>query len=303
MGRNRKKVGKRETQKQKYLAIDELSNHYSKRALCRIYDIPNSSYYDWVGRKDKVNEEDKWIQETILNFHELFNHILGYRRMTVFINKIHHKHYNVKRIRRHMRLLGISSAIRRKKTNYIRHKPEQTAENILNRDFTSSKPNEKWLTDITEFKIIGSSRKLYLSAIIDLFDNSIVAYRMGMSNNNHLVFKTFDDALKRFPNAQKILFHSDRGFQYTNRKFKKKLDNNCFIQSMSRVGKCIDNGPMESFWGTLKSEMYHLNKFYSFDQLRISIEEYIIFYNKQRFQPILKGLTPIQYRRQALSLR
>jgi len=259
-----------------------------------------SSYNKWLNRKDKVNEEDKWIQEQILEFHELFKHILGYRRMTLFINTVFGTTYNIKRIRRHMRLLGVSSAIRRKKKNYLRYKPEQVGENVLNREFAASNPNEKWLTDVTEFKIIGSTKKLYLSAIIDLYDNSIVAYRMGLSNNNNLVFKTFDDAIKKYPDTKKILFHSDRGFQYTNRVFKRKLDDQKFIQSMSRVGKCIDNGPMEGFWGTLKCEMYKLNKFYSIEKLKMAIEEYISFYNNQRYQPVLKGLTPLQFRNQAL---
>lgn len=126
--------------------------------------------------------------------------------MTLFINRTYERQYNVKRIRRHMRDLGVSSAIRRKKKNYLRYKPEQVGENILNREFTASKPNEKWLTDVTEYKIIGSTKKLYLSAILDLYDNSIVAYRMGLSNNNDLVFKTFDDAIKAYPNV--IRFYS-----------------------------------------------------------------------------------------------
>ena len=259
-----------------------------------------SSYYKWLKRKDKINEEDTWIQEQILKFHELLNHILGYRRMTLFINRVYGTTYNRKRIRRHMRLLGVSSAIRRKKKNYLRYKPEQVGENVLNREFKSTYPNEKWLTDVTEFKIIGSTKKLHLSAIIDLYDNSIIAYRMGLSNNNNLVFKTFDDAIEKHPEIKKVLFHSDRGFQYTNRVFKKKLDDQKFIQSMSRVGKCIDNGPMEGFWGTLKCEMYKLNKFYSIGKLKMAIEEYILFYNNQRFQPVLKGLTPMEYRNQAL---
>lgn len=258
-----------------------------------------SSYYKWLERKDNVNEEDENIQAHILKFHDLFNHILGYRRMTLFINIVYKTTYNVKRIRRHMRLLGVSSAIRRKKTNYLRYKPEHVGNNVLNRDFTANGPNEKWLTDVTEFKLCGSTKKLYLSAIIDLYDNSIVTYKMGASNNNHLVFKTFDQAIKKYPDTKEILFHSDRGFQYTNQVFKKKLDDQRFIQSMSRVGKCIDNGPMEAFWGTLKCEMYKLNKFYSIDQLKMAIEEYILFYNNQRYQPVLKGLTPMQYRNQA----
>ena len=260
-----------------------------------------SSYYKWLHRKEEVNQEDEWIKDTILNFHVLFNGILGYGRMTLFINRIYEMGYNIKRIHRHMRELGVTSAIRRKKKNYLRYKPEQVGKNVLNREFIATKPNEKWLTDVTEYKIIGSQKKLYLSAILDLYDNSIIAYRTGTSNNNNLVFNTFDDAIKAHPECEDILFHSDRGFQYTNRVFKRKLDDNKFIQSMSRVGRCIDNGPMEAFWGVMEVEMYKLNKFYSIEQLKMAIEEYIIFYNNHRYQPVLKGLTPMELRNQALT--
>jgi len=272
------------------------------KLLCDYYEMNRSSYYKWLDRKNEVNKEDEWIKETILNFHDLLNGILGYRRMTLFINRTYEVKYNIKRIRRHMRDLGVSSAIRRKKKNYLSYKPEQVGQNVLNREFTASNPNEKWLTDVTEYKIIGSTRKLYLSAILDLYDNSIVAYRMGTSNNNNLVFNTFDDAIKSHPKCEKILFHSDRGFQYTNRVFKKKLDDKKFIQSMSRVNRCIDNGPMEAFFGVMEVEMYKLNKFYSIDQLKMAIEEYIKFYNNHRYQPVLKGLTPMELRSQALTL-
>ena len=148
----------------------------------------------------------------------------------------------------------MKSVIRRKRANYIKSTPEITADNILNRNFVAEKLNEKWLTDVTELKY-GNSGKMYLSAILDLKDKSIVSYVIGHSNNNKLAFDTFDAAIQKYPNA-KPLFHSDRGFQYTSKVFKTKLDVQGMTQSMSRVGRCIDNGPMEAFWGTLKAEMY-----------------------------------------------
>ena len=156
----------------------------------------------------------------------------------------------------------------KKKYNYIKSTPEVTAENILNRDFHADKPNEKWLTDVTEFKYyVGTEvKKLYLSAVLDLYDRRIVAYRIWESNNNQLVFDTFDDAVAGNPNAHP-LFHSDRGFQYTSKIFHAKLEKAHMRQSMSRVGRCIDNGPMEGFWGLLKSEMYYLHKFTSAEEL------------------------------------
>ncbi len=197
-------------------------------------------------------------------------------------------------------MMGISAVIRRKRKGYKKSTPEVTAENVLNREFSAEKSNEKWLTDVTEFKMIGTQTKLYLSAIIDLYDKRVVSYYMSTSNNNQLVFKTFDLAIKSNPNAKPI-FHSDRGYQYTSKIFKNKLEQQGMTQSMSRVGRCIDNGPMEGFWGTLKAEMYYLHQFHDINELKSSIIKYIKFYNEQRFQAKLKGLTPIEYRNQALS--
>lgn len=168
----------------------------------------------------------------------------------------------------------------------------------MNRDFKTDKPNEKWLADVTEFKIMDGT-KVYLSAILNLGDNSIVSYVVATSNNNKLVFDTWELAVTSNPKA-KSLFHSDRGFQYTHKDFKARLDKQHAIQSMSRVGRCIDNGPMEGFWGILKSEMYYLNKFNSFEELKIAIDDYIKFYNEVRIQKKLNGLAPLEYRSQAM---
>lgn len=208
------------------------------------------------------------------------------------------KKYNHKRIYRLMKSINMKSVIRKKKKNYTPSTPQITAENILNRNFKADKSNQKWLTDVTEFKLTNG-QKTYLSAILDLGDKSIVSYVLGHSNNNQLVFETFDLAVATNPDA-KPLFHSDRGFQYTNKQFKNKLNKISAIQSMSRVSRCIDNGPMEGFWGIIKSEMYYLQKFHTFDELKLAIDEYIEFYNFRRLQKNLKGLTPIEYRNQTL---
>ena len=198
-----------------------------------------------------------------------------------------------------MKSIKLTAVIRRKRKRYIQSTPQTTAENILNRKFVANKPNEKWLTDVTEFKLTNGS-KAYLSAILDLADNSIVSYVIGRSNNNKLVFDTLDKAIESNPNASP-LFHSDRGFQYTSKTFKNKLNQINATQSMSRVGRCIDNGPMEGFWGTLKSEMYYLKKFDRFEELEQAIDEYIEFYNTKRLQKKLKGMAPLEYRSHTLA--
>jgi len=192
--------------------------------------------------------------------------IYGYRRMTMNINRKLNKQYNHKRIYRLMQSANMRSVIRKKRKSYIPSTPQITAENVLNRNFSAEKSNQKWLTDVTEFKL---------------------------TNGN------FDLAVASNPDA-KPLFHSDRGFQYTNRQFKNKLESISAIQSMSRISRCIDNGPMEGFWGIIKSEMYYLQKFHTFEDLKRAVDEYIYFYNTKRLQKNLKGLTPMEYRNQTL---
>jgi len=131
--------------------------------------------------------------------------------MKIFINKLNHNSFSEGYIHILMNVLGITARIRIKKVNRIRVKPKYTKENILSRDFSAGVPNEKWLTDVTEFSIPGDSRKLYLSAFMDIYDNSIFEYDFSFKNNNHLVFSMFDKAVKKYPDARPI-FHSDRRF-------------------------------------------------------------------------------------------
>ena len=229
--------------------------------------------------------------------YEKVNGIYGYRRITMNLKRTLSKPINHKRVHRLMKIAGIQAVIRQKQKRYQPSTPQHVAENVLNRDFHADQPNEKWLTDVTEMKY-GTSQKAYLSAILDLYDGSIVSYVFGPSNNNPLVFKTLDIALDTNPGATPLL-HSDRGFQYTSPTFKRKLEKAEIVQSMSRVGRCIDNGPMEAFWGTLKCERYYLNKYSTYEELKKDIEEYIKFYNNERLQKRLNGLSPLEYRAKA----
>lgn len=238
--------------------------------------------------------QDNELAQLITEYNESYNGILGYRRMRLYINILNQTTYSEKYIHRLMKVLRIRARIRRKHSNYVKTKPEQVGENILHRNFDAQWKNQKWCTDVTEFKVPRQKQKLYLSAIIDLYDRSIVSYVLSNHNNNKLVFDTFHKAIGLYPNA-KPLFHSDRGFQYTSKQFKIMLDNSGMIQSMSRVGRCIDNGPMEGFWGTLKSEMFYGINYDDEASLNEAITKYIKFYNNERFQGKLKGMTPNQF--------
>ncbi|WP_371877746.1 IS3 family transposase [Paenibacillus plantiphilus] len=283
-----------------YLAIQAVqqAESLSIQVLCEVAEIPRSSYYKWLNRIPSTREtENKALTEVMMALYEKVEGIFGYRQLPLHMRRQTQKSMNHKRVQRLMKIKGIQSVIRRKKKKYERSTPQQVAENVLNREFQAEAPNEKWLTDVTEFKY-GNSQKAYLSAILDLHDKSIVSYVFGHSNNNPLVFETLKLALISVSESKPLL-HSDRGFQYTSLRFKEMLDKAELKQSMSRVGCCIDNGPMESFWGTLKCEKYYLHTYQTFEQLKSDIDDYIHFYNYERLQAKLNGLSPMEFRTKA----
>lgn len=221
----------------------------------------------------------------------------GYRRIRDDLERYHNTKVNDKRVLRICRKRNIKSTIKYINNGCTKQSanPQHIAENILNREFVANAPNEKWLTDVTEFHYyIGIEKhKVYLSAILDLYDRRIVSYIIRDHNNNPLVFDTFDAAVEANPEAHP-LFHSDRGFQYTNKTFHSKLESAGMTQSMSRVAKCIDNGPMEGFWGIIKRERYYGKRFTSRESIVEMIENYIRYYNNKRLQRNLGVLTPIE---------
>lgn len=289
----------------KYLAIKYFyeTKIWSINWMCKVLNISRASYYKWLHREVPQQElENIELARLIKEYDERFNHILGYRRMTSWINHFNQTNYSKKRVHRIMQKLGIHSVIRKKKNKYISVKPETIEENILQRDFYATEPNQKWVTDITEFKVPREKKKIYLSAILDLYDRYPVAYVLSSRNDNKLVFKTFDKAIKDNPLAKPI-FHSDRGFQYTSKVFQRKLKEQEMKQSMSRVGHCIDNGPVEGFWGIIKSEMYQMYEIADEESLRYAINDYMRFYSEERLQDRFNCKTPLEVRTEALSIK
>ena len=221
----------------------------------------------------------------------------GYRRINDDLARDYDVHISDKRALKICRKKQIKSTIKYSNNGCTRSEkdPQSIAENILNRNFSAEKPNEKWLTDVTEFKWYDgpSIHKVYLSAIIDLYDRRIVSYSISDRNDNPLVFATLNSAIEKYPDAHPLL-HSDRGFQYTSRVFHEALIAAGITQSMSRVAHCIDNGPMEGFWGIIKRERYYGHKFSTRDDLVKMIEKYIDYYNNNRYQRKLGVLTPME---------
>ena len=223
--------------------------------------------------------------------------ILGYRQMMTQINRKLKTSYNKKRFYRLMKSLGIRSIIRKKRPNYLKTTEHHTAENILNRNFKATKPNQKWSTDVTELRY-GNGRKAYLSAIIDMYDNSIVSYVVGHSNNNNLVMETIHRAMKKNPKARPII-QSDRGYQYTSHEYKRLSEKYHFTKSMSRVGRCLDNQPIERLWGTYKAESFYIKKLNDYESVFNDVSRYIRYYNNYRYVESLNRYSPNEYRKMA----
>ncbi len=264
---------------------------------CKMLHMARSAYHKWAsGKLSRRTDENEALAEKIEQIH-MESPDKGYRRINDDLRHDQGIYVNDKRVLRICRASDIKSTIKYASNSCTRQAkdPQYTAENLLDRQFYADKPDQKWLTDVTEFKWYEGTRvhKVYLSAILDLYDRRIVAFAVGDRNDNPLVFKTFDKAVRANPNAHP-LFHSDRGFQYTSRVFHHKLEKAGMTQSMSRVAHCIDNGPMEGFWGILKRERYYGRHFTSRQDLVQMIHGYIHYYNTRRVQRKLGVLTPME---------
>jgi transposase InsO family protein len=193
-----------------------------------------------------------------------------------------------------MRELGLKSLIRVKRYKSYKGQIGLTAPNILQRNFKTVKPNKKWATDITEFKVLGN--KLYLSPIIDLFNGEIISYDLSEKPDFKQVVAMLKMSFKKISNHKNLILHSDQGWQYQMKQYRRLLQDKGIIQSMSRRGNCLDNAVIESFFGILKSELFYLNKYESISQLKKDIKEYIEYYNNERIKENLSGMSPIEYR-------
>ncbi|MBP1157203.1 transposase InsO family protein [Paenibacillus sp. PvR098] len=196
-----------------------------------------------------------------------------------------------------MQEMGLRSRIRRKhRCHYASSVGDRVAENVLQHNFEADAPNQKWVTDVTQYRVADTW--LYLSAIKDLFNNEIVAYQMSLRNDNQLVLETFAKAFEKTKDVTGLIVHSDQGFQYTSYAYHDMLPQVGVQISMSRRGNCYDNALMESFFSHLKTERLYPYDIRSLDEAQRRIEEYIHFYNQKRPQRKLKKLTPVEYRRQ-----
>ena len=258
--------------------------------------LPRSTYYYQLKQLDKL-DKDKDLKAEIQSIFTEHRGNYGYRRMTL---ELRNRGYmvNHKRVQRLMKVLGLSARIRRKR-KYSSYQGEigKKADNLIQRQFEATKPMEKCYTDVTEFAILASSQKLYLSPVLDGFNSEIIAYNLSTSPNLEQVEAMLNQAFSEEHYTNTIL-HSDQGWQYQHQYYHHFLEGKGIQPSMSRKGNSPDNGMMESFFGILKTEMFYgfEKNFKSLDQLEQAITEYIFYYNNKRIKAKLKGLSPVQYR-------
>lgn len=196
-----------------------------------------------------------------------------------------------------MKQAHLTCMLRKKKYRSYRGEVGKIAPNLLKRDFRAVKPNSKWATDITEFKLLG--QKLYLSPIMDLFNGEIISYSLSKSPNFNQITEMLKDAFQKIPDNSQLILHSDQGWQYQMRAYQEMLKDKGIRQSMSRKGNCYDNSVIENFFGILKSEFYHNQKFLSVECFSNELSDYIDYYNNRRIKVKLNGLSPVQFRTQS----
>ena len=206
---------------------------------------------------------------------------------------------NHKTVQRLMKELGLVCLVRMKKYRSYKGEAGKIAPNLLQRNFRAEKPNQKWVTDVTEFNLFGE--RLYLSPILDLCSGDLVSYTISARPVLDMVTSMLDKAFEKLPDGTGLILHSDQGWQYQHKKYQTMLKEKGIRQSMSRKGNCLDNAVIENFFGLLKSELLYLQKFDSIEHLKRELLDYLDYYNNYRIKAKLKGLPPALHRQQALS--
>ncbi|UAY94532.1 IS3 family transposase [Dickeya dadantii] len=289
-------LGSKRKRRQKAQIISELRQGHALNDLLRAAGMSRSTWYHNISAM-KRTDKHAGLKARIGDIYHHHKGRYGYRRITLSLRKegIAVNHKTVQRL---MVELSLRSLIRVKKYRSWKGETGKAAPNILNRNFCASKSNEKWVTDVTEFSLQG--KKLYLSPVLDLFNREIISYSLSERPVMDMVNTMLSDALSVLSPEESPLLHSDQGWQYRMAGYQEKLKAKGVVQSMSRKGNCLDNAVIENFFGTLKSECFYPGQFCSIEELKQAIQDYIHYYNNERISLKLKGLSPVEYRTQAL---
>jgi putative transposase len=278
--------------------IGELRHKHKISLLLEISGLARSTYYYYAKLRigsDKYSE----VEEQITNIYHENHGRYGYRRIT---QELRNRRYvlNHKTVQRLMKALGLFCRVRMKKYRSYKGEVGKIAPDLLGRYFEATAPNQKWVTDVTEFSLFG--QKLYLSTILDLFSRDIVSYTLSGRPLLSMIMKMLHQAFVQIPDDVNLILHSDQGWQYQHQHYRDVLKSKGVRQSMSRKGNCLDNAVMENFFGLLKSELLYLQDFDSMNHFKAEVINYMDYYNNRRIKIKLKGLPPAIHRRQALSI-
>jgi len=280
----------------KYEIIYFRKNQYPVATMCRFFGVSRSGYYNHIQHRGRP-EKDAVLAKMIAECQQRCGSTYGYRRVCLWLVRKKNLRLNPKTVLRVMNKYGLLSEIRRTKKYKRMGQQLHKYENLLDRNFIATRPNAKWVTDISY--IHTAQGVLYLSMIRDLYDHSIVAYQTGTKQTVNLVLKTVKAAMEKEEVAAELQLHSDQGFQYTSRAYHNLTQEYGITPSMSRRGNCYDNAMAENFFSILKTECIYRQKIKTFDEARFLIDEYIDFYNNERIQT-KTSLTPLEKRRQAV---
>lgn len=274
--------------------MQELRQEYPLAGLLKVAGLARSSFYYQQNLARAVDKHAS-LKIRIRSIFEQHKGRYGYRRIAAAIRR-EGTIVNHKAVQRLMRDLGLKSRVRPKKYRAYHGEVGRAAPNILERQFKAKRPNQKWVTDVTEFNVGG--QKLYLSPILDLYNGEIVAFETARRPLFKMIGGMLRRGFSRLGPHDRPLLHSDQGWQYQMPLYREALQKQAVIQSMSRRGNCLDNAAMESFFGTLKAEFYHLEQFRDLNELQAGLRRYIRYYNHDRIKLKLGGLSPVEYRTQ-----
>ena len=287
--------------------IDELRLSHKLNKILKVAGLSKSTYEYYKSSKHinslhcKALKEDKILSIVV----PIFNHHkkrYGSKRV-ILAAKDDLKGINHKTIERVMSENNLK-AIQGSNGKYHSYKGDngESKENLLLqisnnkqiRNFNPTHSNEIWTTDVSEFKYPGG--KLYLSPIFDMYDQSIISYDISINPDFNQTKRMIDSAFNEYSNLEGLIFHSDQGWQYQHKTYQKWLKDKGIKQSFSRKGNCMDNSPMENFFGIMKNEMYYGYTYNSKEELLTAMNEYITYYNNERINIKRKGLSPLAYR-------
>ena len=294
------------------MVVCELQRKYPRKILLEISGLKRSTYYYTLSKTHKDMKNDE-IMNVIIDIFYTHKERYGYRRIALELRNMGYV-VNHKKVKRLMTIMGLYAKTPKAKYKSYKGDMNGTVKNLLldkvideenhktyyKRNFNTSSCNEIWSTDVSEFHIAAG--KLYLSPILDLHNREIVSFNISTRPNFEQTKDMLNKAFDKYDNLNNLIFHSDQGWQYQMQPYHKMLEEKGVQQSMSRKGNCLDNSPMENFFGKMKNEMFYGYEytFETLDDLKIAMEEYIEYYNTQRITVKLKGLTPVQYRYQSL---